>query len=153
MQDRMQRDAKLGCCMTDQYKVVATLFRLLDLRSGSITIDGLDIATIQREHVRHKLVGVSQESCIFGATVRFNLDPWGHASDEDMVAALRKVGLADTLLQRQDTLPFSPAGGATGLDVHMTAESLSQGQRQLFGLVRAILRPEKVVILDEPTSE
>ncbi len=96
---------------------------------------------VPRECIRSRLVSISQDSCIFTGSIRFNLDPWGHHADAELTAALHKVGLVDAVQ------------ALGGLDGEINMESLSHGQKQLFSLARAILRQGKVVILDEPTSE
>ena len=66
---------------------------MLDISSGSITIDGIDIRSVSHEHVRSSLVAVPQEAYIFEASVRKNIDPAETASDETIIDALRKVQL------------------------------------------------------------
>jgi ATP-binding cassette subfamily C (CFTR/MRP) protein 1 len=76
---------------------VLSLLRLLDSRSGSITVDGTDISEIVRSAVRQKcFISVPQDPFLLpDATLRFNLDPNEHYQDEEITAALGKTRLWD----------------------------------------------------------
>lgn len=121
--------------------LVLAILRLLDPVEGSIKIDGLDIANVPREVVRERIVGVAEEPFFFPGSVRFNMDPRGVCSDEQIVQALAEVNLWGTLLEE-----------AGGLDADFDQEKLSHGQRQLVGIARGLLRDAKVYVLDEVAS-
>ena len=112
----------------------------MEIDSGTITIDGLDLATMPREIIRQRIVTLPQDPLILVGTVRLNADPRGLATDEAIIAALKDVGLWTTLEERG------------GLDIEITASALSKGQQQLFALARALLQKSKIMLLDEPTS-
>lgn len=114
--------------------------RLLDLNSGSIIIDGMDISKVSRSHVRSRLNTIPQEAFFLHGTIRLNANPEGNADDEEIIAALQKVKL------------WSHLESKGGLDADMSEELLSHGQQQLFCLARALCKSSKVLIMDEATS-
>ncbi|KAL6923650.1 hypothetical protein FSST1_000924 [Fusarium sambucinum] len=118
------------------------LLRLLDSKSGSITIDGIFLSSLPRETVRRRLITLTQDQFVLPGTVRHNADPWGVFSDDDINTALRFVGLFDAVEQHG------------GLDAPFDEDVLSHGQKQLFFLARVVLRKHdgNVVLLDEVTS-
>lgn len=121
--------------------MVSCLFRMVDLHGGRITVDGLDISTLPREQVRTRLVAVPQDAFLIeGGSVRLNADPSSGLTDAAIEDALRAVDLWDIVVEKG------------GLDVLIEELHLSHGQRQLFCIARAILRPSPVVVLDEATS-
>jgi ABC-type multidrug transport system fused ATPase/permease subunit len=121
--------------------MISCLFRMIDLHDGRITIDGLDISTLPREQVRTRLVGVPQDAFLIeGSSVQLNADPSESLSEAAVEDALRAVELWGIVC----------ANG--GLDVPIEVLHLSQGQKQLFCIARAILRPSPVVVFDEATS-
>ncbi|KAK1463361.1 ABC transporter [Colletotrichum melonis] len=120
--------------------LILCLLRMMDLDSGTITIDNVDIATLPHEYVRSKIVAVPQESYIFDGTVRLNLDPGQTASDEDITAVLKRVQLWEKVEERG------------GLDAVIDDKFFSQGEAQLLVFVRAMLRKGRVLVLDEITS-
>ncbi|QLI72089.1 ABC multidrug transporter B [Metarhizium brunneum] len=120
--------------------LISTLLRLLELDTGSVTIDGVDISTIPRQEVRLRLNTLPQEPFFLQASIRDNVDLLHLSDDDSIIAALRSVNLWQMLEERG------------GLDEMISEELLSHGQRQLFCLARAIVKPSSIVIIDEATS-
>ncbi|WYZ37828.1 hypothetical protein EsH8_II_001334 [Colletotrichum jinshuiense] len=135
-----QKVAICGRTGSGKSSLILCLLRIMDLDSGAITIDGVDISTLAHENVRSKLVAVPQESYIFDGTVRLNLDPTETVADSEVVAALEKVQLWGKVEERG------------GLDAVIDDNFFSNGEAQLLVFARAMLRKGKVLILDEITS-
>lgn len=113
---------------------------MLEIESGSITIDGIDISTIPRQAVRGRMNTVPQDPFFLHGDVRLNVDPLESAEDERIVEVLRTLNLWDVFEENE------------GLDGQVSEETLSHGQRQLFCLARAMVKPGRIVVMDEATS-
>ena len=141
--------------------MVLALFQLLRARTGTVSIDGLDLAKIDLQTVRSRLAIIPQEAMVFPGTIRDNLDPALIYSDRELWRSLELVGLAPMVKELQELprptqpgeLPKPPAEKPTSqLDMRFPGERLSMGESQLFCLCRAILLRSKIVVLDEPTA-
>ncbi|XP_037352386.1 ATP-binding cassette sub-family C member 2 [Talpa occidentalis] len=119
------------------------LFRILEAAGGQITIDGLDIASIGLHDLREKLTIIPQDPILFSGSLRMNLDPFNHYSDEEIWKALELAHLKSFV-----------SGLKLGLSHEVTeaGDNLSIGQKQLLCLARALLRKSKILIMDEATA-
>ena len=124
--------------------MINVLGRFYDIQGGSIKIDGVDIKDVTRESLRRQLGTVLQDNFLFADTVMENIR-YGNlnATDEECIAAA-KLANADQFITRL------PQGYRTMLTER--ASNLSQGQRQLLAIARAIISDPRILILDEATS-
>lgn len=122
---------------------------MIDMVSGKIILDGVDLATVEGSVVRQKLNCLTQDPFLFPGTLRSNVNPTEDATDNAIVSALEKVGLWAFI---QSKASDNVSRSSCVLDNVMDMDFFSHGQRQLFCLARAMLKPGKVLILDEPTS-
>ena len=139
-----QKLAIVGATGSGKTTIVNLLTRFYEIDSGLITIDGQDITEIPKETLRQAIAIVLQDTVLFSDTIRANIK-YGRldATDEEMRAAA-KFARADEFIERL------PDGYDTVLAE--SGSNLSQGQRQLLSIARAVLADPKILILDEATS-
>ncbi|MFU2164150.1 ABC transporter ATP-binding protein [Streptococcus pluranimalium] len=124
--------------------LINLLMRFYDVTSGSITVDGHDIRTLSRQALRQQFGMVLQDAWLYQGTIQDNLR-FGHlsASDDDIVEAAKAANV-DHFIR---TLP-----GGYKTDMNQESSNISQGQKQLLTIARALLADPKILILDEATS-
>ena len=139
-----QTVALVGPTGAGKTTMVKLLMRFYDVNTGAIRIDGRDTRSLPRAQVRDMFGMVLQETWLYNASIRENIR-YGRleASDEEVEAAA-KAGCADEFIRM---LP-----GGYDFVINEDASNISQGQRQLLTIARAILAKRPMLILDEATS-
>ena len=139
-----QKIAIVGPTGAGKTTMVKLLMRFYDLNGGTIKVDGYDIKDFNRSNLREMFGMVLQDTWLFSGTIMENIR-YGRldATDEEVIAAAKAAHVHNFIMQQ-------PGGYDMILDEETS--NISQGQKQLLTIARAILADNKILILDEATS-
>ena len=158
--------------------LILCLMRILELEhptgEGSISIDGVDIGSIGLHVLRKNITIIPQEPYIVEGSLRFNIDPLEEYTDREVISALEKVELFETLLNQgekkelpsikedqaedsninpeTDNMTDSKKKDLLNFSIELGGKNLSQGQKQLICIARALVAKPKILLMDEATS-
>jgi ATP-binding cassette subfamily B protein len=124
--------------------MVNLLMRFYELNSGKILIDGVDITQLKRANLRRLFGMVLQDTWLFNGTIRDNIAYGREGASEEEIIGAAKTAQADRFIR---TLPDS-----YNTVLSEEAGNISQGQKQLLTIARAVLANPPILILDEATS-
>ncbi|ANZ95562.1 MULTISPECIES: ABC transporter ATP-binding protein [Brochothrix] len=124
--------------------IINLLMRFYDVNKGHIFIDGYDIQSQTREEIRAKFGMVLQDTWLFKGTIRENIRYSNNDADDETIVEAAKAAYADDFIRKL------PEGYDTVLDED--GNNISQGQKQLLTIARAIIANRDMLVLDEATS-
>ena len=146
------------------------LLRILELESGKIKVDGVDISKVSLRQLRDKITIIPQEPTLFKGTLRYNLDPLEQSTDEEVLEVLNKSGLVEIINKKKKEQKEKKEKEAKEkgeeksdeqkkedeslLSFHIDEKggNLSSGEKAIICICRAIMKKSKIVILDEATA-
>ena len=122
--------------------LIKTLYRSFGTYEGKIKIDGKDISKVGLKELRKNITVIPQDPSLFSETLRKNIDPKEQFSDEKIIEILKNFEIWDKF-ESDSGLNFK---------IENEGKNLSQGEKQIICMARALLRKSKLVLLDEATA-
>ncbi|EAR90721.2 ABC transporter C family protein (macronuclear) [Tetrahymena thermophila SB210] len=142
---KMENNQKIGIVGrtgAGKTSITLALTRIIDLVSGDLIINGKSIKQYSLQELRGIISVVSQESYIFEGTLKQNLDPYEKYSEQQILQVYQQCGFS----------VFSSFKKGLQTEIKQLGENLSEGEKQLVSIARILLRKNKIIIVDEPTS-